>query len=77
VAYKAFQPQVPAPDAIIIKLYMSGTEVRGYVRKVVDPRENDTIFPGEEMESEAAFKLAASHSEGEAPIFVELTEGVE
>lgn len=29
------------------------------------------------MEPEAAFKLAASHREAEAPIFVELTEGVQ
>jgi len=77
VPYKTYQPEVRIPDAIIIKLYTSGDQIRGYVRQVVDPRENDMIFPGEEMEPEAAFKLAASHSEEEAPIFIELTEGVQ
>lgn len=75
--YKAYQPEVRTPDAIIIKLYTSGDQIRGYVRKIVDPAKNDTIFPGEEMEPEAAFQLAVSHSEGEAPIFIELTEGVQ
>ncbi|MFN7089243.1 MAG: hypothetical protein ACK4P4_01645 [Allorhizobium sp.] len=77
VPYKAYQPEVRTPDAIIIKLYTSGDQIRGYVRKIVDPAKNDTIFPGEEMEPAAAFQLAVSHSEGEAPIFIELTEGVQ
>jgi hypothetical protein len=77
VPYKAYQPDVRTPDAIIVKLYTSGDQIRGYVRKIVDPAKNDTIFPGEEMEPAAAFKLAASHSEGEAPIFIELAEGVQ
>jgi hypothetical protein len=77
VPYRAYQPSVRPPDAVIIKLYTSGDQIRGYVRKTADPAKNDTIFPGEEMEPEAAFKLAASHSEAEAPIFVELTEGVQ
>jgi hypothetical protein len=75
--YHPFRTDVVVPDAIVVKLYTSGDQVRGYVRKLADPAENDTIFPGEEMEPEAAFNLAATHSEGEAPIFVELTEGVE
>lgn len=75
--YKAYHTEDRTPDAIIIKLYTSGDKIRGYARKIVDPAKNDTIFPGEEMEPEAAFKLAASHSEAEAPIFIELTEGVQ
>ncbi|MFN7104183.1 MAG: hypothetical protein ACK4N1_16335 [Pseudorhizobium sp.] len=75
--YHPFRTDTVAPDAIVVKLYSSGDEIRGYVRKIADPAENDTIFPGEEMEPEAAFRLAVTHSEGEAPIFVELTEGVE
>lgn len=55
----------------------SGDAVRGYVRKVTDPSEDDVIFPGEEMEAESAFRLAASHSEGAIPIYVELVEDVE
>jgi len=75
--YHPFKAPVVAPDAIVVKLYSSGDQVRGYVRKVADPAENDTIFPGEEMEPEEALNLAATHSEGEAPILIELTEGVE
>lgn len=77
MAYKIFNTDSPTPDAIIVKLYTSGDQIRGYVRKVADTAEDDTIFPGEEMEPEAAFKLAGTHSVGEAPIYVELTEGVE
>jgi len=75
--YQTFRSDVAVPDAIVVKLYTSGDQIRGYVRKIADPAENDTIFPGEEMEPEAALKLAATHSEGEAPIFIELAEGVQ
>jgi hypothetical protein len=47
------------------------------VRKVTDPSEDDVIFPGEELEAESAFRLAASHSEGSVPIYVELVEDVQ
>ncbi|MDP9590643.1 UNVERIFIED_ORG: hypothetical protein J2W19_003207 [Shinella zoogloeoides] len=75
--YRTFDPNTSVPDAIVVKLYTSGDKIRGYVRKIADPAENDTIFPGEEMEPAKAFQLAASHSEGGAPIYVELVEGVE
>lgn len=77
MAYKAFNPHTPVPDAIVVKLYTSGDQIRGYVRKVTDTDDDDTIFPGEEMEPESAFRLAATHSVGEAPIYVDLSEGVE
>jgi hypothetical protein len=70
-------PDEPVPGAIIVKLYRYGDEVRGYVRQVVDPSKDDVIFPGEEMEPEAAFRLAEAHSRGEAPIYVELVEDVQ
>ncbi|ASY61670.1 hypothetical protein SJ05684_c02000 [Sinorhizobium sojae CCBAU 05684] len=70
-------PDQPVPGAVIVKLYRSDGHIRGYVRKVTDPSEDDTIFPGEEMGPEAALKLAKTHSQGAAPIYVELAEGVE
>ncbi|PDT41280.1 MULTISPECIES: hypothetical protein [Sinorhizobium] len=70
-------PEKPVPGAIIVKLYRYRDEIRGYVRQAVDPSEDDVIFPGEEMEPEAAFRLARTHSEGEAPIYVELVEDVQ
>jgi hypothetical protein len=64
--------------SLVIKFYHSGDQVRGYVRKIAEVGEDDSVFPGEEMEPEAAFKLAESHNgESGKPIFVELTEGVE
>ncbi|MDQ0457187.1 hypothetical protein [Rhizobium paknamense] len=74
--FHRYRPDQPAPEAIVVKLYHSGPEIRGYVRKIAAAAEDDTIFPGEEMEPEKAFRLAREHSEGEAPIYVELTEGV-
>ncbi|MEY9627126.1 hypothetical protein [Sinorhizobium fredii] len=65
------------PGAIIVKLYRYGDEVRGYVRQVIDPSEADMIFPGEEMEPEAAFRLTRAHSRGDMPIYVELVEDVQ
>lgn len=68
---------VPA-GSLVVKLYRSGSHVRGYVRNVADTDRNDTVFPGEEMEPEAAFKLAESHrGNSRNPIFVELVEDVE
>lgn len=39
-------PVRPLPGAMVVKLYHSGDTVRGYVRKVTDPSEDDVIFPG-------------------------------
>lgn len=75
--YRRYEANAPVPDALVVKLYTSGDAIRGYVRKIADRNEEDTIFPGEEMEPEAAFRLAATHSQGQAPIYVELLEGVE
>ncbi|MGG7517515.1 hypothetical protein ACQ3G6_06480 [Allorhizobium undicola] len=46
------------------------------MRKTADRSEDDTIFPGEEMEPEKAFRLARDHARDGALIYVELTEGV-
>lgn len=75
--YHRFQSSAPVPSSIVVKLYPSGDVVRGYVRKVSDRSGDDTIYPGEEMEPEAAFRLAATHSEADAPIYVELLEDVD
>ncbi|MBZ7927493.1 hypothetical protein LAC81_36770 (plasmid) [Ensifer adhaerens] len=67
--------QAPPSDAIVVRLYRSGNMVKGYVRRATRQGENDTIFPGEEMDPESALMLARSHAEG-APIYVELLEDV-
>ncbi|MBX5224049.1 DUF2934 domain-containing protein [Rhizobium sp. NLR9b] len=64
--------------SLIIKLYRSGNQIRGYVRKVAESDLDDTVYPGEEMEPEAAFQLAESHrGNSNSPVFVELVEDVE
>ncbi|PDT16036.1 hypothetical protein CO670_14705 [Rhizobium sp. J15] len=64
--------------SLIIKLYRSSDQIRGYVREVADTDQNDMIFPGEEMEPDAAFQLAESHRRNSTnPLLVELVEGVE
>lgn len=63
--------------SIVIKFYRSGDQIRGYVRRIADRAEDDAIFPGEEMEPDAAFKLAESHLGNSSAVFIELTEGVE
>lgn len=68
-------PDAPAPDAVVVKLYRSGDMIKGYVRTIARPGEDDTIFPGEEMDPDDAFRLARTHAEG-APIYVELLEDV-
>ncbi|MDF0663557.1 MULTISPECIES: DUF2934 domain-containing protein [unclassified Rhizobium] len=75
--YSYYAGRAPA-GSLIVKFYHSGHEIRGYVRQVADENQNDTIFPGEEMEPEAAFNLAWSHNGNrDNPVFVELAEGVE
>lgn len=72
-----YSPDVAPPGSLVIKFYHSGDQIRGYVRKIADPDEDDTIFPGEEMEPDAAFKLANSHNgDPNRPVFIELAEDV-
>ncbi|MFP3547200.1 zinc-binding dehydrogenase [Rhizobium sp. SIMBA_035] len=76
--YRRYSTGVTPAGSLVIKFYHSGDQIRGYVRKVADTAADDTIFPGEEMEPEAAFKLADSHkADRNEPVFVELVEGVE
>jgi len=76
--YLRYSADAAHPGSLVIKFYHSGDQIRGYVRKVAGIGEDDTIFPGEEMEPEAAFKLARSHNgDSGKPVFIELAEGVE
>jgi hypothetical protein len=76
--YLLYSAGTAPAGSLVIKFYHSGDQIRGYVRKVADTDEDDTIFPGEEMEPEAAFKLAESHNgDTGRPVFIELVEGVE
>ncbi|MBW6425368.1 hypothetical protein KX729_28470 [Rhizobium sp. XQZ8] len=73
--YRRYYEGLPKQGDIVVKFYHSGDQIRGYVRKVADTANEDTIFPGEEMEPDAAFAIAKSHGRGD-DIWVELTEDV-
>ncbi len=62
---------------LVIKFYRSGEEIRGYVRKVVASKDDDAVFPGEEMRPAAAFEIARSHVRDDHLILIELAEGGE
>ena len=76
--YHRYRKGEAEPGSIVIKFYHSGGQVRGFLRKVAKPGEDDAIFPGEEMEVADAFRMARNKMTGEAsrPIFVELAEGL-
>jgi hypothetical protein len=76
--YMRYSRGTAPAGSLIIKLYRSGDQIRGYVRKVAETDLDDTVYPGEEMEPEAAFELAESHRGNSGqPVFVELVEDVE
>ncbi|TDK35254.1 hypothetical protein E2F50_13430 [Rhizobium deserti] len=77
--YHRYRPSEAAEGALIIKFYHSGDQIRGYIRKITDERQDDSIFPGEEMEPEDAFRMADNKNRdpGGQPIFIELSEGVQ
>lgn len=77
--YYRYHGGTPAPGALIIQFYHSGDEIRGFIRKIAELSEDDAIFPGEEMEPEAAFRMAENRNRGpgKPPIYVELSEGVQ
>ncbi len=75
--FQTYAPQSTRPGAIVVRLYHSGDEIRGYIRQIAEPGTDDTIFPGEEMEPEVAFRMAENKNRNtDQPIFVELSEGV-
>jgi hypothetical protein len=76
--YHRYSENAVAPGSIVVKFYHSGNQIRGFLRKVTAPGEDDIIFPGEEMESDDAFRAARNKMSGEImrPIYVELSEGV-
>ncbi|HEV7433657.1 MAG TPA: hypothetical protein VGO22_02110 [Pseudorhizobium sp.] len=75
--FQRYSPEATPPGALIVRLYHSGAEIRGYIRQVAEPGTDDTIFPGEEMEPETAFRMAENKNrESGQPVFVELSEGV-
>ncbi|PKA43425.1 hypothetical protein N2599_27120 (plasmid) [Rhizobium sullae] len=76
--YYRYKEGEAAAGSIVIKFYRSGDQIRGFIRKVTEPGQHDTVFSSEELQVNKAFLIADNkHREApDTPIFVELTEGV-
>ncbi|OWW02426.1 hypothetical protein ATY81_22460 [Rhizobium sp. R72] len=77
--YHAFTPDNAVTGSIVVRLYHSSDQVRGYVREVAGLGTEDAIFPGEEMEPEPALRLARDHARNAKvkQVYVELAEGLQ
>ncbi|XUM51589.1 hypothetical protein NBG89_26805 (plasmid) [Rhizobium sp. YTU87027] len=77
--YHAFTPDNAIAGSIVVRLYHSGDQVRGYVREISARATADSIFPGEEMEPKAALRLARDHAQNAQvkSVYVELAEGLQ
>lgn len=74
--FMPFEPGQERKGDLIVKLYHSGDQIRGFIRKVVGPDDDDAVFPGEEMEPPVALEIARNHLGDGGRILIELTEGV-
>jgi len=63
--------------AIVLRLYNTEGQIRGYIREVTEGGE-DTTFPSEELEVDNALRLAENKNldHPDMPIYVEMAEGV-
>jgi hypothetical protein len=76
-SYEHYRRGAVEIGAIVLKLYNSEGQVRGYIREVKEGDE-DTTFPSEELEVGNALRLAENKNldHPEMPIYVEMAEGV-
>ncbi|MEZ2126258.1 MULTISPECIES: hypothetical protein [unclassified Sinorhizobium] len=76
--YRRYEKGKADVGSIVIRFYHSGDQIRGFIRKVTESDQDDTVFPSEELQVDDAFLMAENkHTEApDNPIFVELTEGV-
>lgn len=76
--YRHYDRTTARPGDLVVRLYHSGEEIRGYLRRVAERDQEDAIFPGEEMQPDDAFRMAWSKNRDhpERPVLIELSEGV-
>ena len=76
--YYRYRKNAVPINSIVVKFYHSGDQIRGFLRRVTSPGEDDAIFPGDELEPDDAFRAARNKMAGEIlrPVYVELSEGV-
>jgi hypothetical protein len=75
--YERYRKGLAPVGAIVVRLYHSDGEIRGFIRKV-EADEKEAILPSEELEVGTALRLAENKqmNDPDAPIYIELREGV-
>jgi hypothetical protein len=76
-SYERYQKGLAPVGAIVVRLYHSDGEIRGFIRQV-EADETEEILPSEELEAQTALRLAENKqvNDPDAPIYIELREGV-
>lgn len=76
--YARYDRTEARPGDLVVRLYHSGEEIRGYLRRVAEQDQEDAVFPGEEMQPDDVFRMAwnKNRDHPERPVLVELSEGV-
>jgi len=76
-SYERYQKGLAPIGAIVVRLYHSDGQIRGFIRQV-EADETEAILPSEELEVQTALRLAENKQvkDPDAPIYVELREGV-
>lgn len=77
--YQSYHRGQAPVGSIVVKLYRSGDAVRGFLREVEDGDQDDTVINSEELEPEAALRLAENKARNDPTklVFIELAEGVQ
>jgi len=75
--YEHYRRGAAEIGAIVLKLYETEGQIRGYIREVREGGE-DTTFPSEELDVGNALRLAENKNLDHpgTPIYVEMAEGV-
>lgn len=79
LTYQCYRRGETPVGSVVVKLYQVGNTVRGFVREIETLDEDGTAFPSDELEPEAALRLAEEHRQDKPsqPVFVELADGVQ
>lgn len=76
-SYERYQKSLVPVGAIVVRLYNSDGQIRGFIREV-EADEREAILPSEELEVQTALRLAENKqvNDPNAPIYIELREDV-
>lgn len=76
-SYERYQKSLVPVGAIVVRLYNSDGQIRGFIREV-EADEREAILPSEELEVQTALRLAENKqvNDPNAPIYIVLREDV-